>query len=277
MPSHIKRSTPLAASTPPPPFGSALKDWRARRRLSQLDLALAAGVSARHVAFLETGRARPSREMVVALSAAMDVPLRNRNTLLTSAGFAPAYAERKLTDSVLAPVRAALDFMLTRHDPYPGILLDRHWNLVQANRAATLMFAPFLASRATANLVELLAANPLTEKLIVDWPAVARDFLARLRLEAAHAGDDPELERLIALLAAEPALAGPVPVRDQSANPFIGSRLRVGDTEIALFSTIAEFGTVEDITVRDLRLELFFPADPASDAVLRAASEKQHM
>jgi transcriptional regulator with XRE-family HTH domain len=254
---------------PRPSFGIALKDWRARRRLSQLDLALAAGVSARHVAFLETGRARPSREMVIALAAAMDVPLRCRNELMQSAGFAPVYQARPLSDDALAPIRSALDLMLMRHDPYPGILLDRHWNVLQANTAAAALFAQLLGDSEEPNLVRRLLANPLAPRLITNWSEVMRDLLSRLRLEAAQAGGDAELEALAALVAANQSPVRPHAIRDAAANPFMGIKFVSGEHEIALFSAMVEFGTSEDITVRDLRLELFFPADRASAEALQ--------
>lgn len=264
MPTTHQQSSRRATS----PFGAALKDWRALRRMSQLDLALAAEVSARHVAFLETGRAEPSRDMVVALSVALEVPLRSRNTLLAAAGFASLYPERSLDDKALAPIRAALELMLARHDPYPGILLDRHWNLIDANVTAKRLFAPLLQDAATTNIVELLVSNPLTETLVADWPVVATEFTARLKLEAAHGGHDPKIEKLIALLAPIAGRAGTarhVPPH----RPFLATAFNTPGGRLEVFSTIAEFGTVEDITVRDLRLELFFPADEASAKILR--------
>lgn len=259
-------------SAPSESFGHALKGWRTRRRLSQLALALQAGVSARHIAFLETGRARPSREMVIGLAAAMDVPLHARNALLSAAGFAAIYAARPLDEGTLAPVRAALDQMLTHHDPYPGILLDRHWNLLQANQAATVLLGPLLGDGPDRNVVRQLVGNPQTAETIINWSEVAGDLLTRLRLESVHAGGDSVLDALTALLSADPALARKTPpLRAASAGPFIGVRMRSGNTEIALFSLLAEFGAVDDITVRGLRLELFFPANDASAEALRGS------
>lgn len=242
----------------------------ARRRLSQLDLALSAGVSARHVAFLETGRARPSREMVIALAAAMDVPLRSRNELMQSAGFAPVYQARPLSDDALAPVRTALDLMLMRHDPYPGILLDRHWNLLQANKAAAALSAELLGDSQEPNLVRRLLANALAPRVIPNWSDVLRDLLSRLRLEAAQVGGVVELEALAALVAARQLAAKPHAIRDPAAHHLMGIKLVSDGRKIELFSAMVEFGTSEDITVRDLRLELFFPADRASAEALQA-------
>ncbi len=257
----------------PTGFGPVLKRWRAHRRVSQLDLALEAGVSARHLAFLETGRARPSREMVVTLGAALDVPLRERNALLLAAGFAPAYPEHPLSAERLAPIRLACESLLARHEPYPGIQFDRHWNLLAANAAARRMFGlPDVVPLGDApiNIVHLLVGHPAIGDLVANWPEVAHDFLARLRLEAANAGPDAELEALIGLLVASaPPHTGQGPVGPR-ANPFVVVHLKTPLGAIKMFSSIAEFGTVEDITVRDLRVELFFPSDPASAAVLEA-------
>ncbi len=245
-------------------FGSMLKEWRALRRLSQLDLSLAAGVSARHVAFLETGRTRPSREMVIALAAAMDVPLQSRNHLMQEAGFAAIYKARPLGDVALIPVRNALDLMLDNHNPYPGILLDRHWNLLEANAAAVRLFGPLLGQSTESNLVRRLLDNPSTPDLVRNWGQVAHSWLARLRLEATQAGADIELDALVALLAAEVQRHSCEALHDATGHPFIDFKLTSGGHEIALFSAMVEFATASDITVRDLRLELFFPANDAS-------------
>lgn len=265
-------TTAQRAATTTPRFGAALKAWRARRRLSQMELALTAGVSPRHVAFLETGRSQPSREMVIALAAAMDVPLAGRNDLMHAAGFAPAYRARPLSEPQLAPIRAAIDLLLANHAPYPGILLDRHWKLLEANPPAAVIFGPLLGDSDETNLVRRLLANPMTPELIVNWPEVARELLARLRLEAAHAGGDPTLDSLIGLLASDPVSLGLPTVPDSDRSPVIGVRIRTPLGEIALFSALVQFGTPDDITVRDLRLELFFPQDATTEKILRAAT-----
>lgn len=255
-------------------FGPAIKRWRSRRRVSQLDLAIEAGVSARHLAFLETGRARPSREMVVTLGAALDVPLRERNDLLLAAGFAPVYPESPLSGERLAPIRIACDMLLRRHDPYPGIQFDRHWNLLGANAAARRLFG-FTEDAGPVNILRLLVGHPAIRDLVLNWPEVARDMLARLRLEASSGGPDAELESLISLLASQaPAAPAQLPPAQRS-NPFVIVELRTPAGNVKLFSTIAEFGTIEDITVRDLRVELFFPSDPDSAAILEALAARE--
>jgi transcriptional regulator with XRE-family HTH domain len=263
-------------------FGPTLKAWRRRRGVSQLDLALAAEVSARHVAFLETGRARPSRAMVLTLADALDVPLRQRNTLLQAAGFAALYPERPLDDPDLAPVQLAIRHTLAQHEPYPALVVDRHWTLRDANRAAATLFAPLLAEVAPGtrpNLVRLLASRPAIADTILNWRVVAHDLLRRLRLEAVHSGGDDLLRELSHVLEARIAAdGGRTADRTLAAVPPRGARhvaplMRVRTPEggeIAMIALFAEFGTVEDITVRDLRLELFFPADPDSAARLVA-------
>ena len=187
-------------STATVPLGTLLRDWRQRRRLSQLDLALEAGVSARHLSFLETGRSKPSREMVLHLSEQLDVPLRDRNSLLLAAGFAPAFEERPIDAPEMAPVRAALDRVLTGHEPFPAVVVDRWWNLAAANSS----IATF-----TAGVPEHLMEPPVNV-------------------------------------------------------------LRAGDRELTFFSTIATFGTALDITIRELAIESFFPADRATADALVA-------
>lgn len=263
---------------PPQSFGDHLRDWRARRRLSQLDLALEANVSARHVSFLETGRARPSREMVLQLATTLDLPLRERNSLLQAAGFVAAYPERPLDHESLKPIRAALTRMLAQHMPFPAMLLDKYWTVLDANPMAAALFnlGPALASGsdggAPVNVLEMIAAHPEITAQFENWPEVAQHLMARLRLEAAASGGDPKLQDLIDGLAEDPAFALPAPAQEigaqEAGQPFLCSRIRMGDQVIALFSTIAQFGTAQDITVHDLRLELFFPADETTETML---------
>ena len=212
MPERLRTTAPTIG------FGPVLKRWRAHRRVSQLDLALEAGVSARHLAFLETGKSRPSREMVVMLGAALDVPLRERNELLLAAGFAPVYPEHPLDAERLAPIRTACEMLLARHEPFPGIQFDRHWNLLSANAAARRLFGVDPGSLPV-NMVDLLTSNPSIRDGIVNWAEVAHDLLMRLRLEATSGGPDPRLDALIEQLAgAAPATTGKTPAGPR-ANP----------------------------------------------------------
>jgi transcriptional regulator with XRE-family HTH domain len=255
------------------PVGELLRQWRERRRLSQLALALEAEISTRHLSFVETGRAKPSRAMVLHLAERLDLPLRERNILLLSAGYAPAYAETALDSPPLAEVRAAVRQVLAGHEPYPAVVVDRGWNLVEAN-ASTSVF--------TANVAqELLAppANVLRVSLhpagmapwIVNLGEWRAHLLSRLRRQVTLTAD-PQLAALYDELRAypcdqpEPAIELPGP-----GDVVVPLRLRHADAELAFFSAVATFGTPLDITVAELVIESFFPADKATAAILRSA------
>ncbi|MDJ0685866.1 MAG: helix-turn-helix transcriptional regulator [Alphaproteobacteria bacterium] len=249
-------------------FGPLLKDWRARRRMSQLELGLTANVSARHVSFLETGRARPSHDMVLQLSQALEAPLRVRNDLLQAAGFRASYTRRALTDAEMAPIGQAIDWTLGRHDPYPGYALDRHWRIVKMNRAATAMMAPFEVKEGE-SLLEAILFNTGLRSAILNLNEVARHLITRLRAEAAHDGGDIVLERAADALAE----SGPIaPVAEDGAAPaLIPVRYRVGGCDLALFSTISVFGATDDIGLADMKIELLYPADEKTRSALFGA------
>jgi transcriptional regulator with XRE-family HTH domain len=258
-------------STTRAPLGTLLRDWRRRRRLSQLDLALEAGVSARHLSFLETGRSQPSREMVLHLAEELDVPLRDRNQLLLAAGFAPAYEERRIDAPEMAPVREALDRVLTGHEPYPAVVVDRWWNLVAGNRSIALftgMVAPELLEP-PANALRIALHPDGTAPRIANLGEWRAHLLERLHRQAAVTAD-PRLERLYEELSGYPAPPVDEPFEiDEIAVPL---RIRADDgQELAFFSTIATFGTAVDITLAELSIEAFFPADPITAGALREA------
>ncbi|UWQ26404.1 helix-turn-helix transcriptional regulator [Leisingera aquaemixtae] len=248
-------------------FGGVLKKWRQIRRLSQMELALSAGVSPRHLSFLETGRAQPSRGMVLRLSEELQVPAAARNQLLTAAGLAPAYVRRDLNDDELAPLRQAAARMLERHEPYPAMLMDRHWQLVDMNRAAALMLGSAGITRGS-SLIEALLGNAALRAALDNLEEVERHSLARLRTELAHCGADPVLEQAIARLqrsAAEPGGA------DDGVLPaVIPARYRMGGQVLSFFSTITQFGGTGDLAMSDLRIEMLFPADEATRGRLEA-------
>lgn len=255
-------------STAPTPFGHVLRQWRSARRLSQLALASRAETPPRHVSFLETGRARPSREMVLRLATALDLPLPEHNRLLVAAGFSPAYAERALDDAALAPIRFVIARMLASHTPYPAVVLDRWYDILDANPAGRLLFlggAP-LDPDDPPNLVELLL-GPFRER-IVNWPELVHDGLIRLRREAADALDD---HRLHALLERVERVAAELPLAaDHGApSPVLCTRIRHGDLVLTTLSTLVHFGGSRDVTVDGLHLELVYPADELTDRVLR--------
>jgi transcriptional regulator with XRE-family HTH domain len=249
-------------------FGELLKHWRNARRLSQLDLGLDANVSARHISFLETGRAQPSRAMVLQLSESMAVPRAARNTLLTAAGFAEVYRHRDINAADLSHIRAAVAWTLERHDPFPAFALDKHWVIVAANVAATGLFAA-VGIAVGDSLLDRLVHAPEFRAAFDNWHDVIRYLVTRLRTENIHLGGDPVLTEAIARLGPDITTAEPKAAAELSA--VTPTRFRVNGTVLSLMSTIAQFGTAEDIALADLRLELMFPADDATRALLMAA------
>ena len=253
-----------------PRIGPLLRDWRQRRRMSQLDLALAAGVSARHVSFVETGRSRPSAEMVIQLAEHLEVPLRDRNALLLAAGYAPAYAQRDLDEPEMGPVRDAIDRVLRGHEPFPAIVVDRHWGLVARNRAV-----PLLIAGAAGHLLEppvnvlRLSLHPegMAPRIVnlAEWRAHLLDRLGR---QAVVSGD-PAPFALHEELATYPGGGASSPAPDLEAGSIaVPLRLRAGDAELAFISTATTFGTATDVTVSELAIESFFPADEATARTL---------
>ena len=254
------------------PLGTLLRDWRRRRRLSQLDLALEAGISARHLSFVETGRSRPSRQMVLHLAEQLDVPLRDRNQLLLAAGFAPAYGERGLDAPELEPVRDAIDRVLEGHEPYPAVVVDRWWDLVAANRSIALFTAGAASDllEPPVNVLRLALHPEGTAPRIVNLAEFRAHLLDRLRRHVALTADE-RLAELYAEVSGYPAPAGDHGAGAAAGEIAVPLRLRApeGDRELRLFSTIATFGTALDVTVAELAIEAFFPADPETAAALR--------
>ncbi|MFN0022346.1 MAG: helix-turn-helix domain-containing protein [Parvularculaceae bacterium] len=247
-------------------FGDILRDWRGVRRMSQLDLALAADVSARHVSFLESGRAEPSRAMTLKLASALDLPKGAANEALKAAGFASVFPALPLNAPDLAPVRRAISMTLASHHPFPGIAIDRGWNILDMNDSARTLFA---AMGAGPNMVEFLTFLGNLD-IVENWEETAFLALMRLRAEIAHLGGDANLSDLAARLAAHPRLknadAGSIDL-DQAVIPTI---FRFGDTRLSVFSTIAQFGSVQDVGASEIRIELMYPADEATAAFFRS-------
>lgn len=248
-------------------FGDLLRHWREARKLSQLDLGLNANVSARHISFLETGRARPSRAMVLNLGGVLDVPRGSRNALLHAAGFAPNYRTRAMDDAEMGPITAALDWMLERHMPYPAMVLDRHWTIVRANPMAAMMLGQMGLS-VDANLVEALLDETGLPALIENWQEVAQHLVQRLRAEATHLGGDAWLGEMADRLAGRIGAATPGP--DAGSEAVIPTRYRLGDMTLSFFSTISQFSTAEDIALADWKIEHLFPADEATRDIVVA-------
>jgi transcriptional regulator with XRE-family HTH domain len=248
----------------PGPFGTALKAARNSRRVSQLVLSLDAGVSARHLSFLESGRAMPSREMVMNLAEALALPLSARNHLLNAAGFASAYPASPLSSEAIAPFRAILSQMMENHAPFPALLCDRHWNVLEASPSAAAMLSPFLVGwDGPPNVFRLTACHPKAPEFIANLPEVLHESLERLALEQSLAGDDPVLADLIAVTR---TAAARHPYRARTRSPVLPVSYRGPGGMLSFLSVIAQCGTSEDVTVRDLRLELLFPADDATRA-----------
>ena len=251
--------------------GTQLREWRQRRRLSQLDLSVDADVSTRHLSFVETGRAMPSREMVLRLADRLDVPLRERNRLLTAAGFAPMFGERALDDPALNAAREAIELVLKGHEPYPALAIDRHWTLVSYNRAVPLLLegiAPELLQPPLNVLRLSLHPDGLASRIVNlgQWRA---HLLARLRQQVAVSAD-PALASLYAELRGYPM---PPHAHDEVVEAAVVVPLVVATPRgtLSFISTTTVFGTPVDITLSELALETLFPADAATAQALRAA------
>lgn len=258
-------------TTSQPSVGGMIREWRSRRRMSQLDLAAEADISQRHLSFVESGRARPSRDMVLHLAAQLDVPLRERNRLLLAAGFAPSFAERPIDDPSLEPAMAAVRLVLKGHEPAPAIAVDRHWTLVAGNRAAEPLLSlaePALLAPPVNVLRLSLHPRGLAPHIVNlgEWRAHILDRLRRL----AAATADAAIEALIEELRAYPGEASRTPVVHDAGSAIAHPlKISLGGTVLSFISTITVFGTPLDVTLSELAIESFFPADEATRAALR--------
>jgi transcriptional regulator with XRE-family HTH domain len=251
--------------------GSLVRVWRTRRHLSQLDLALDTGISTRHLSFVETGRSNPSSELLLRLADQLEMPLRDRNKLLLAAGYAPRFQQRELDSPEMQPVRDAIGHVLAGHEPYPALAVDRHWNLVTSNGALGLLLegvAPELLEPPANCMRMALHPEGLAPRIrnLAQWRA---HLLARLHREVALHGD-PFVEELLDEVTAYP---GP-PVDLSAATGEIMVQLELDSSlgPLSLFGTVATFGTAVDITVAELSVEAFFPADAATADALREAA-----
>jgi len=240
--------------------------------MSQLGLATEAEISARHLSFLESGRARPSREMVLRLSGVLDVPLHNQNVLLTAAGYAPMYRETPLHAPAMDQVRRALGFMLAQQEPYPALAVDRLWNVLMQNEAAGRVLGIFLDREAAEipgppNVVRL-TFHPLgMRRYIANWEAVAGPLIQQIHREAVGGVLDEATQHLLEELLAYPGIPARWRAPDTTAQsmPFLPVELRKGDVAARFFTTITTLGTPQDVTLQGLRVECFFPADEATE------------
>lgn len=258
------------------PFGDQLRDWRIRRHLSQLDLAGDVSVSTRHLSFIETGRSQPSRAMALRLMERLHIPIRERNALLIGAGFAPMYSTRSLSDPALDAIRAVIEAVLTGHEPYPALLLDRHWTIVATNRAVASLLA---------GVDESLLRPPVNALRLTLHPNGLAPFIENLQQWRAHllarVSRDVELspDETLADLLIELRSYGKVESKDSCETPMpevvIPLKLRTDQGVLSLFSTTTLFGTAVEVTVSELMLEAFYPADEKTAEWLRNAGSTQ--
>jgi transcriptional regulator with XRE-family HTH domain len=261
--------------------GPLLKRWRNARRMSQLDLALTAGVSARHVSFLETGRSKPSRDMLLALAGVLDVPLRDRNALLQAAGFAPAYRETALNDPAMADIRQALELILRQHEPFGAVAMDGGWNIVMANQAYVRFLAALapdlalpppltFAPAPRLNALRLLFEEHGLRQHIVNWPRLARELLARLSREAS--ATDERAQALLQDLLRTPGVPSDwrEPDLDTPLSLVLPVEVALGDFTARFFTTITTLGAPQDVTLQELRIESFHAADAPTAQLIRS-------
>jgi transcriptional regulator with XRE-family HTH domain len=268
---------PYSGAMARPAVGDLLRDWRTRRRRSQMDLAIDVGVSTRHLSFVETGRSRPSPELVLAIAHHLDVPLRERNGLLLAAGYAPRFSQMSLDDPAMDHVRASIQRMLDAHDPYPGAVVDRQWNIAMVNRAGQMLAQglPAHVLGPPLNVYRLcLHPDGLARRTtnFVDW---ATYLLGQLRRSIVLTGD-PSLTALLDEVSSYPNVVQIAPligVGGREETPLlVPFQLATPLGELSLFTTLTTFGTPLDVTLDELAIELFFPADDRSDEMLRLMS-----
>jgi transcriptional regulator with XRE-family HTH domain len=266
---------PADAAADATSIGALLQYWRKARNLSQLALATDADVSPRHISFLETGRAKPSRDMVVLLATVLGVPLRERNLMLLAAGYAPLYREARLDAPELGPVRDALGLILRHQEPFPAVVMNRHWDILDMNQAAQRFFGALLGNRVLAapNVLRLIFDPELVRPHVENWEVVAEALLQRLQREATGGVKDEKTQALLREILAYPD----VPARFRRPNlalplvPVVPVCFRHGASRYDYFSTVTTLGTPQDVTLEELRIECFFPANPETERLARGA------
>ena len=258
-------------------IGALLREWRAARRVSQLDLALDAGLSARHLSCVETGKAQPSRETIARLADALDMPLRERNALLVAAGFAPKYPETALATPELAQVRRAIECIHEQQEPYPAFLLNRHWDVLMANRAAMRVNHFAMRGRASkhANMIRQIFDPEDLRPAVANWEEVAGELIRHLHNVVAAAPTDTVARALLDEALAYPGVPARWRLRDlgTAPSPLLTTVLRRDEHELRFFSTITTFGTPRDITLDELHIECCFPMDEATIALCRELTD----
>ncbi|GAB4386788.1 MAG: helix-turn-helix transcriptional regulator [Elainellaceae cyanobacterium] len=269
-------------------FGLLLKQWRSQRGFSQLDLAVTSQVSQRHISFLESGRAKPSREMVLQLAEVLEIPLRQQNLMLTAAGFAPIHAETDLSAPEMASIRKALDFMLRQQEPYPAIVVDRYWNLLLTNPAANRLLNAFVAPEelqahfcrdGKVNLMRAMFHPQGFRPFVVNWDDFSVHLLQRLHREAIAEGESEQSKALLDELMGYPGIAEvwQPSARTTQNTMLLTVHLKRSDLELEFFSTIATLGTPYDITLQELRIECLFPANDSTEHNWKQLLEFQNL
>jgi transcriptional regulator with XRE-family HTH domain len=269
---------PAAALEADPTLGDLLRYWRRVRSMSQLDLASAAMTTPRHMSFVETGRSRPSRQMVLRLAGALDVPLRDRNGLLLAAGYAPLYVERALDDPALERVTAAVSAMLAQHEPLPAVVMDRGWNLLRVNVGARRLFTGLFAPESvpsSANVLRVILEPGPVRSRVLNWRELAPALLERARREAVGGVLDLATAELVQELRTRPDVASVLsgPRTPAPPSPVIEVHVEYADTDLRFFSVVSTIGTPVDVTAQELRVEAFFPADDATGERWRALAD----
>jgi transcriptional regulator with XRE-family HTH domain len=261
----------------PDAFPSLLKAWRQKRRLSQLDLALTSGVSQRHVSFLESGRAKPSRSMILQLSETLEVPLRDRNDWLTAAGFAPVFKARSLDDPQMGQVMGAVTMMLTNHAPFPAIAIDRAWNILKSNVPFDMLSAMLGQDiwhrlGGGRNLMRLFFHPNGIKPYVTNWSAIAPLLWHRAQREAETLGGD-EMKKILSDLSQYQDAETLWSAETTALVPLLPLEITKDGISLSMFTVIATFGTAQDITTDELRIETLFPADPATEQLFRNAAQ----
>lgn len=270
----VMRSKAVQSATPRPfaHAGALIREWRGARRMSQFDLAFEAGVSPRHLSFVETGKSQPSREVIGRLAGALEMPLREHNALLIAAGYAPGFRETPLTTTMMQPVRRAIEFIIRQQEPYPALVMNRHWDVLMVNGALERVFGllrggPPLNSNVLRQIFDPADMRPF----VLNWEEVAGDLIRHLHNEIAATPTDATAKALLDELLSYPDVPTHWRMRDVSAAPLplLATVLGKGSLELCFFSTFTTFGTPRDVTLDELCIECLFPADERTAEVCR--------
>ena len=261
-------------------FGALLKYWRSQRSFSQWDLSMASDVSQRHISFIESGRSQPSRDMVLKLAAVLDIPLRQQNKMLTTAGFAPIYSEFDLSAPEVAPIRKALAFTLRQQEPYPAFVMDRYWNQMTSNQGAANFLGWLLGDAQVPesiglNLMKLTLHPEGIRPYVENWETIAPYLIHRVHRECLAEGPDAKTKTLINEILDYPDIKAlwQLPTEENWHLPLLTINFSKGGKQLSFFTTLTTLGTPQDITLQELRLECMFPADEATEQQFRAISQ----